>query len=686
MSNKRKIVDSASEISNDLLPVLNEFRENIILFNINLKIYKDSLEKPQEYIDKECEKIKALVELEAGIISKNMGNALDDLLDPELNKQQYQELIIRIENFGKEAKSFWNNKRPNKQINIREYNKLQQFSEFFLQKWDDRLNDFNYDENTIKKAAEKLNEYEIKLKYLTETNKRYMFNNKCIELNRKKLKQENEICLNKRVEIKQRSVLENLDYFKGDTLIFNKKLINYKKILDSPEEYIYNECEELKREVQLETEKSIAKIKKSNSIDINTEDDLLDPNLFALVDEIKQYSLTLITEIETNEKKAKSHCFDKKFNYEEYNKLKKFSDAFNKIWNDCLNELNFDYNERMKLVKHEDLLDDLVKEKKNFIFNNNRMKSQGFNVSERNIFNCYIYYDQVINLEDSCFRIGANEIINNSSISAVYNKKMKLPIRYFDILDNGLYFVIFTDTCSSFIAKYDPCLKNIKKEKLFEFCWFQGAFINQNLCASINKIVTSNRAVPKFCLVILNEDLEIIKQMQDVDLIRCTNNLFIYASNKNEPDIIHILNWSLEKIKTIKFQDDPEKEFHLRDSTYSGSRFENFKVLEDNCYLVNSSKYISIFDENGILLKNFSLESRSFNNICLIQNENLILLKNKNYSDYNPCLFCADFNGKTKKIIQYVVKPKEELYIEIKSRSNGKLYYHHLINQTIFWD
>ncbi len=174
--------------------------------------------------------------------------------------------------------------------------------------------------------------------------------------------------------------------------------------------------------------------------------------------------------------------------------------------------------------------------------------------------------------------------------------------------------------------------------------------------------------------------------MQDVDLIRCTNNLFIYASNKNEPDIIHILNWSLEKIKTIKFQDDPEKEFHLRDSTYSGSRFENFKVLEDNCYLVNSSKYISIFDENGILLKNFSLESRSFNNICLIQNENLILLKNKNYSDYNPCLFCADFNGKTKKIIQYVVKPKEELYIEIKSRSNGKLYYHHLINQTIFWD
>ena len=68
-----------------------------------------------------------------------MGNALDDLLDPELIKQQSQELIIKIENFEKEAKSFWNNKQPNKQINIREYDKLQQFSDFFLQKWNDRL-------------------------------------------------------------------------------------------------------------------------------------------------------------------------------------------------------------------------------------------------------------------------------------------------------------------------------------------------------------------------------------------------------------------------------------------------------------------------------------------------------------------------------------------------------------------
>ena len=128
-----------SKISNDLLTVLNEFRKIIICFNINLKVYKDSLEKPQEYIDEECKKIKALVELESEIISKNMGNALDDLLDPELIKQQSQELIIKIENFEKEAKSFWNNKQPNKQINIREYDKLQQFSDFFLQKWNDRL-------------------------------------------------------------------------------------------------------------------------------------------------------------------------------------------------------------------------------------------------------------------------------------------------------------------------------------------------------------------------------------------------------------------------------------------------------------------------------------------------------------------------------------------------------------------
>ena len=59
----------------------------------------------------------------------------------------------------------------------------------------------------------------------------------------------------------------------------------------------------------------IAKLKESNNIDKNIDDDKLGPELFVLVEELKDQSEVLINEIEENEKEAKSYWINKKPNF-----------------------------------------------------------------------------------------------------------------------------------------------------------------------------------------------------------------------------------------------------------------------------------------------------------------------------------------------------------------------------------
>jgi hypothetical protein len=88
----------------------------------------------------------------------------------------------------------------------------------------------------------------------------------------------------------------------------HSRITRIENSLDNPEEFIYDECSDLKRNIQLETEVMIAEIKKSNEIDLNSDETQLEPELFNLIQNVKEQSQTLITTIDDHEKVIKSFC------------------------------------------------------------------------------------------------------------------------------------------------------------------------------------------------------------------------------------------------------------------------------------------------------------------------------------------------------------------------------------------
>ena len=81
-------------------------------------------------------------------------------------------------------KSHWIDKEINKKLFLKDYNKLKQFSDLFIQTWSKRLDDLNFDDKTMEEALVKLSEYKFKSNILVDKIKMYLFNNNCFELRR----------------------------------------------------------------------------------------------------------------------------------------------------------------------------------------------------------------------------------------------------------------------------------------------------------------------------------------------------------------------------------------------------------------------------------------------------------------------------------------------------------------------
>ena len=184
--------------------------------------------------------------------------------------------------------------------------------------------------------------------------------------------------------------------FISNILGYNEKCNEIEKNLKNTEEYIYDEYNNLKRLVQLESEQMIENIKQSNEINIDTEDDDLEPYIFSLVQNIKNQMELLIIEIEVNEKECNSDWINKQSNLEEYNHLNKLSNLFIKEWNDRMNTFNFnDYqiNEAFEILKiFINKIENLDNQVKNYIFNNKYLELKRFDDNEKNDNNRLDYF------------------------------------------------------------------------------------------------------------------------------------------------------------------------------------------------------------------------------------------------------------------------------------------------------
>lgn len=184
--------------------------------------------------------------------------------------------------------------------------------------------------------------------------------------------------------------------FNSIILEYNEKCNEIEKNLKNTEEYIYDEYNNLKRLVQLESEIKIENIKQSNEINLDIEDDDLEPFISSLVQSIKNQMELLIIEIEVNEKECNPDWTNKQSNLEEYNHLNKLSNLFIREWNGRMNTFNFnDYQinqafETLKIFKNK--IENLDNQVKNFIFNDKYLELKRFDDSEKNDNNRLNYY------------------------------------------------------------------------------------------------------------------------------------------------------------------------------------------------------------------------------------------------------------------------------------------------------
>ena len=292
--------------------------------------------------------------------------------------------------------------------------------------------------------------------------------------------------------VKSDEILLAVKTFKQEIINYNKAINRIKYSLDNPEEFIYDDCSELKRSVQLETEEIIADIKQSNQIDPDLDENKLELEIFNLIQNVIDQSQAIINSIDDHEKMSKSYWIgkgiDKKLFNKDYNKLKQFSDLFIQNWTNRLDELKFEDKTMTeaadKLREYQAELNNLTNKVKMYLFNNNCIELRHSDEKEnQNRLSCFLYYkqNQVFNHTN---RFDLKKILKQSSIQTVKDHENDFNgITSLFILENGNYLVIFRSFVirSTYLAIYDPVLKKLVKEKFTEIILSNQLNINHNL-------------------------------------------------------------------------------------------------------------------------------------------------------------------------------------------------------------
>ena len=129
---------------------------------------------------------------------------------------------------------------------------------------------------------------------------------------------------NDEFNLKSKELKSNLQHFEN-------KLIELKHNFLNNHDLVYEECTELKRIVQLNSEETIANIKLLNNIGIDDEESLLDNKTRKKIDNINQLNMVMIERInqfEDSSKKTEIKISTKKKINQEIKRLKLISKFF----------------------------------------------------------------------------------------------------------------------------------------------------------------------------------------------------------------------------------------------------------------------------------------------------------------------------------------------------------------------
>lgn len=396
---------------------------------------------------------------------------------------------------------------------------------------------------------------------------------------------------NDEFNLKSKELKSNLQHFEN-------KLIELKHNFLNNHDLVYEECTELKRIVQLNSEETIANIKLLNNIGIDDEESLLDNKTRKKIDNINQLNMVMIERInqfEDSSKKTEIKISTKKKINQEIKRLKLISKFFINYW--LLNETNLNFSNiskiLLKLESYQLRLDNINVQLKHLVFNNNILDFKQGN----------LYLKQAINF-NNLDQIQLFKLIKDSDT-------IDCDIQI-ELFNDESYLIVFKKRSinKTLIFILNSASLTIDKKSSFDNLRIHSLKRINNLIVS----VCSNEFYYIRDIVVMNDDLVIInrKQVGSISLLGANEKLvfcFEDFNSSGRSNLCKVFDWNLNEIENdIRFQNMiPGKPFYIPFETINIS----IKQLEkfDNKYIVKTTSdrsqrsFVIIYDETGAIVK-----------------------------------------------------------------------------------
>lgn len=449
---------------------------------------------------------------------------------------------------------------------------------------------------------------------------------------------------------------------------YNQKLNQLKYYFNNLNELIYDECCELRRIIQLNTEEYIVRIKEENDYDID-EDDELDPKTKELIEIASEKNQILIDKVDLYEKTITNDINTKSLNKifinKEINQLKQISKYFINYWEENLFE-NFSKLDliKKKLNKYHLRLNNVATKFKTQLFNNNLLEFKSTNLIG------YLYFKQTINF-NQLNRLNISKFIDESDILD----------KQFELFDSNSFLITFRKRSlnQTLIYKFNAINKTIENKVVYNNFRIHNLKKVNNLIV----IVCSNEYYYNRDIAIMDaNNLSIIRQKKvgSISLIGANESqLFCFEDiNINgRCNLCKVFDWNLNLIDmNIKFQQLNRLEpFYIPFETINISVWQ-FESIDDK-YVVRSISdrtmlsYLIIYDHKGNLLQVVRAFKASYGLFRLDESNNIFV------SDGADKLICFDLNGNLIKEIKLANKTRyfEDEYLFNFLIENDKFYF-----------
>lgn len=477
----------------------------------------------------------------------------------------------------------------------------------------------------------------------------------------------------------------SIEEFKSNCDGFNVCLERIEKYLNNSIDFIYDECSELKRIVQLDKEELITSIKESNNVDENLDDTKLDPTILAKIEKLSNEADRIIHEIHQYQNEAISQAkLDKEDHKKElkrdFYKLKEISKYFVAHWIEYLNDLKLVDTLKLssamtKLEDYKARLENLDHKLKQIAFSNRTLELKKYKETSLERLSYYVFYKEEVEFNRTkCCSKEFNRMIACVEDEYIMQDQAYDPFKkLFDMFPDGKFLsVVVEDFFSATLFTFDPSEKKIEKKKKLSNYLIRSVKIGED------SIFLLASGASRHYVLILNHDLELIAIRRVLtNFIFLSNSIRVHICELYQNGTLKVFDSSMNEILNTKYQSANKLEpFYLLKSDYQ------FEYRNQNYYFLDCYNYcLTIFDQGGYLFRRISFNFDPLYSFRIDLKGNIVLVDSENQR-----VNIHDLHGLPLKEINIVTREKRfdmsemELLIDEKSR-----YILHDVEKNLFF-